>query len=425
MLQQHPPPKKVMKRKLLFLVALLLSFSIFSHAQIRPVRDLKPTVILISLDGFRYDYLDKYPSPTLNKLAKKGVRAKWMTPSFPTKTFPNHYTIATGLFPANNGIVENNIYDFGVRFSMSNREEVQKSRWWLGEPIWVTTEKQGQISASYFFPGTEAPIGGKQPTVWRGYNGDVPPQMRVDKLLEWFDLPAEKRPTMMTLYFSDVDDAGHEFSPDAEETKYAVWNVDGYIQRLMDGLKKRKIDKKVNLIIVSDHGMASVYPKNAVYLDDYFDLETADPILYAGEIVQIFPKPGMLNEIHTKLKDIKHSKCWKKAEIPARLNYSGSNRIAPIVCSADEGWNVTNRKRQGDWIKNLDNADRPRGAHGYDHELESMRAIFIGHGAAFPKGKVIEPFQNIHVYNLMTRILGLQPAKNDGDMRLAEAALKR
>ncbi len=402
---------------------LLFAFSLPFFAQ-KSVKDLKPTVILISLDGFRWDYLEKYQPPMLNKLAKDGVRAKWMIPSFPTKTFPNHYTIVTGLYPANNGIVENNIYDFGTVFSMSKKEEVQNPRWWLGEPIWVTAEKQGHIAAAYFWVGSETMIGGAQPTFWRAWNGKVPAEMRVDKVLGWFDLDREKRPTMITMYFNDVDDAGHEFSPDAEETKYAVLNVDRYVKQLMDGLKARKIEKKVNVIIVSDHGMAAVDQRNAVFLDEHFDFDLAEKIVWTNEIVQIFPHKGKLDQIYSKINDLKHATCWKKADIPARLHYQDSPRIAPIVCSSEEGWMTTSRKRYNDWIKDLDEITRPRGAHGYDNKYKSMQAIFVAHGAAFKRGYVAEPFENIEVYNLMCKILGLTPAKNDGNIRKVQGMLR-
>ena len=401
----------------------LFIFQVFAFSQ-KPVKDLKPTVILISLDGFRYDFLDKYKPETLRQLANEGVRAKWLIPSFPTKTFPNHYTIATGLYPAHHGIVENNVFDFGTVFSMSKREEVKNPRWWLGEPIWVTAEKQGQIAASYFWVGTETMIQGEAPTFWRTYNGKVPPEMRVDKVLGWLDLPKEKRPTMITLYFSDVDDAGHEFSPDAEETKYSVWNVDRYIGRLMDGLKQRKIDKNVNVIIVSDHGMANVDLRKTTFLDDYFNFDLAEKILWTNEIVQIFPNAGKTDEIYSKLKNLEHTTCWKKADIPARLHYQDSPRIAPIVCSSEEGWLTTSHKRYDDWIKDIDDIKKPRGAHGYDNKYQSMQATFIAHGAAFKKGYIAEPFENIQVYNLMCNILDLNPAPNDGNHELSKRVLK-
>ena len=407
------------------LAATLIVFVWASSFGQKPVTNLKPTVILISLDGFRYDYLDKYKPETLNRLAREGVRAKWMIPSFPTKTFPNHYTIVTGLYPAHHGIVENNVYDNGEIFKIDDRKQVQESRWWWGEPIWVTAEKQGQIAGSYFFVGSEAEIEGDRPTFWRTYNGKVPPEMRIDKALAWFDLPVEKRPTLITLYFSDTDDAGHEFGPDAEETAYAVMDVDRYIARLVAGLKRRGIERRVNIIIVSDHGMAARDQRNAIVMDDYFDTmdkTVADPVLTTGEIWQIFPKPGKEDFVMNRLKEIKHATCWRKAQIPARFHYDG-RRVAPIICSSDEGWSMTSRKRWDDTQKS-DDFDKMRGAHGYDNRVQSMQATFIARGPAFKRGYVAEPFENIHVYELMCKILALKPAKNDGDLKRVETMLR-
>lgn len=401
----------------------VLFFAVGASTQTKPA-DLKPTVILISLDGFRWDYLDKYRPPTLVSLAKSGVRAKWMIPSFPTKTFPNHYSIVTGLFPQNHGIVENNVYDFGEVFTMSKRDEVQNPRWWGGEPIWVTAEKQGQRTASYFWVGSETAIGGISPTQWRTYNGDVPNTMRIDKVLGYLDLPADKRPTMITLYFSATDDVGHEFGPDAEETGYAVREVDSYIARLVEGLKLRGIDKAVNIIIVSDHGMAPYYVKNVTYLDDHFDLELAEKILWTNEIIQIFPKLGNEDAIFSKINALPHATCWKKGTLPERLHYNDGKRVAPIVCSSEIGWITTNRERYKDWYENMNEKDRPRGAHGYDNKYQEMQATFIAHGPAFKKGYVAEPFENIHVYEVMCKILGLKPAKNDGSLGKVKSMLK-
>ncbi len=397
--------------------------SIVNLAQ-KPIRDLKPTVILVSLDGFRADYIEKFQTPVLSELAKTGVCARWMTPSFPTKTFPNHYTIATGLYPEHHGIIENNIADFGAVFRIDNKKEVQNPRWWLGEPVWVTAEKQGQIAAAYFFPGTETAIEGVRPDYFREYNGKVPNELRVDKILSYLDLPKEKRPTFLTLYFSDPDDAGHEFSPDSDETRYAALNVDRLVGRLMDGLKRRKIDKRANVIIVSDHGMATIDLHRAVFLDDYFNTDAlAKQILWTDEIVQIFPKDGRETEIISKLKNIQHANCWLKKDIPARFHYNDSPRIAPVVCLTEEGWQLTNHKRYEEKLERNDINQR-RGGHGYDNQLESMRATFVAHGAAFKKGFVAEPFENVQVYNLMCRILGLTPAKNDGNFETVKNMLK-
>jgi predicted AlkP superfamily pyrophosphatase or phosphodiesterase len=411
-----------------FLLALLLFGTAFPvRARPKPVKNLKPTIILISLDGFRSDYLTKYKPETLNYLARKGVRAKWLIPSFPTKTYPNHYTIATGLYPQNHGIVENNMYDkeFNAVFTLSKREEVENGRWWLGEPIWVTAEKQGQRSGSLFFPGTEAEIAGKRPTYWKRYDSNMPNPERVDTILSWLDAQPAERPTCLSLYFSDVDDAGHEFSPDSVETKRAVAKVDGEIGRLVKGLQARKIFKRVNLIIVSDHGMATVDLNNAILLDEIFDTELAERIFWTQEIVSIFPRSGKEEEIYSALKARlpPQAKVYRKSETPERFHYRNHQRIAPLVVLPEEGWVLTSRQRFAA-MKEKGDLRKVKGGHGYDNGLESMRAIFIAHGKAFKQGKVVEPFENIHIYNIMTQSLGLRPAKNDGSFAVARYVLR-
>jgi predicted AlkP superfamily pyrophosphatase or phosphodiesterase len=408
--------------------ACLLISSVSVPAQAKPIKDLRPTVLLISLDGFRYDYLNLYRPANLNALATDGVRARWMIPSFPSKTFPNHYSIATGLYPQNHGIVENNIYDpvFKAVFTLADRKEVENSRWWLGEPIWVTAEKQGQRSASVFYPGTEGEIAGTRLSFWRKYDEGTSNDVRVDTILSWLDLPRDQRPTFLALYFSDPDDAGHAFGPISSETKQAVLKVDGEIGRLISGLKAREIFSQINLIIVSDHGMATVRWSNAILLDKLFDTKLASRIFWTREIVSIFPKPGKEDQIYQSLKrKLPAQACvYRKAEMPARFHYSQSPRIAPLLVLPAEGWILTN-SREFSELRAKGETKANRGGHGYDNQLPSMRAIFIGHGDAFRKGKIVEPFENIQVYNIMTRILGLKPAPNDGDYRAAKAVLIR
>jgi predicted AlkP superfamily pyrophosphatase or phosphodiesterase len=415
-----------MKRKLCIAVFLLLC-TCQARAQVQPIRDLQPTVILISLDGFRADYLDKYKPPLLNRLARRGARARWLIPSFPTKTFPNHYTVATGLYPARHGIVENNIYDrnFNAVFGLSKREEVQNGRWYLGEPIWVTAEKQGQKAGAFFFPGTEAAIGGVRPTYWKEYDGKIPNAERVDTILSWLDKPRAERPTFYTLYFSDVDDAGHDYGPDAPETRAAVLKADADLSRLTEGLRERGVLSRVNLIIVSDHGMAKVNRRNAVFLDDAFDEKLAERVLSTGEITQIFPKDGQEQTIYNSLraKLPPQAKAYRKAEIPARWHYRDGERVAPIIVTPQEGWVLTTRKRFNEQQAKGE-LDGARGAHGYDNALPSMRALFIAHGAAIRRGRVVRPFANIHVYNIMARILNLRPAPNDGNFSASKAVLR-
>lgn len=396
------------------LLAIIASMSpVFGQ---KVIDDIKPTIILISLDGFRYDYLDKHQPPNLVKLAKNGVRAKWMQPSFPTKTNPNHYTVVTGLYPANHGIVDNTIYDYGVVMKMSDRRELEKPRWWGGEPIWVTAEKQGQISANYFWPGSEAPIGGKMSANYRLYNSYLPFSYRVDKLLSYLDLPQKQRPTILTLYYEETDEVGHEFGPDSEELKYAVMDADAIIGRLMDGLARRGIADKVNVIITSDHGMATYDARKVVFLDEAFDQGLAEQVVYSSPLAQIFPKPGKLDVVFEKVKELKNLTCTRKEDLPERFHYKQGKRVAPIFCVADKGWIVSDRKSHESWINNQDGIDRPRGNHGYDNEMQEMQATFIAHGPAFKKGMLAEPFANIEVYNLMCEILGLTPATNDGKL---------
>ena len=413
-------------RHSLLIAGLLLSLIATACVAPKSIIQLRPTIILISLDGFRYDYLEKHQPPNLISLARDGVQAKWMIPSFPTKTFPNHYAIATGLYPQNNGIVENSVFDrsFNATFTMGNREEVQNGRWWLGEPIWITAEKQGQKSAPLFWPGSEAEIAGKRPTYWKPYEGAMANDARVSALLGWLDLPSADRPTFLGLYFSDVDTASHDFSPDAVETRDSVIKVDGDLGRLIEGLKTRGIFTQVNLIIVSDHGMATQNRNDVVILDELFDTKLAEKILWSGEIVSIFPNPETEEKIYSTLKAKlpPQAQVYRKAELPARLHYSNSSRIAPLVVLPSEGWTISTRKRF-DEMKARTQNNGLKGGHGYDNEFASMRAIFIGHGPAFKKGAVIEPFENIQVYNVMTRILGLTAAPNDGNDSLANAAL--
>jgi len=382
---------------------------------------LQPTVILISVDGFRWDYLEKVAAPNLRQLAATGVRAKALIPVFPTKTFPNHYTIVTGLYPEHHGIVANTMYDpeFDAKFSMSNRAAVQDGRWWGGEPLWVTAEKQHQISGILFWPGSEAEISGVRPTYWKIYDDDFPNTARVDTVLAWLDLPAERRPTFLTLYFSDVDHAGHRHSPDSQQVKTAILEIDHILGRLVQSLEARDIFDQVNIIIVSDHGMTAVTFDRVIYLDDYLDLEKVEVVDW-NPIVALRPRLMIEDEIYQALvKAHPYLRVYRKAEIPARLHYNQHRRIMPIIGIASDGWKIS---RHG--TRNTVEGFYTSGEHGYDNALPAMRAIFIARGPAFKSGFVVAPFQNIHIYNLICAILKLRPARNDGDLDSVRVMLK-
>ena len=211
-----------------------------------------------------------YSAPNINRLAAKGVSAD-LIPSYPSKTFPNHYTIVTGLYPGHHGIVANTIKDppTGRRLSMSNSIENGDAMWWGGEPIWVTVQRAGMLSAAMFWPGSEAPIEGHRPNFWAPFNSELPGTKRVDQVLSWLDLPPGRRPTFLTLYFSEVDAAGHNYGPNSSAVRTAVRRADGHLGRLLRGLERRHLTDKVNIVIVADHGMAETSTNRVVVLDDY------------------------------------------------------------------------------------------------------------------------------------------------------------
>lgn len=407
------------KGKLLLLLAALLATAAAQTPA--PITDLKPTVLLISVDGFRWDYLDRHQPPNLSALAKGGVRAKWMIPSFPTKTFPNHYSIVTGLYPDHHGIVANSMWDdeMSKKFAMSMRAEVQNAKWWGGEPIWVTAEKAGVRTAPLYWPGSEAAIEGIRPTYWEAFDEDhsQPHEYRLQRFFTWIDLPVTHRPQFLSLYFEDVDSAGHDHGPDSPELAAAVSKVDKTIGELMAGLRERGIADKINLIIVSDHGMAPSPHK--LFLEEYLDIASVNLVDWSP-VLAIDQKNGNLEAVLARLKKVPHLSVYRKSELPARWHYGKHPRVPDIIAVADEGWEITTRKRL---------ANRKRGpevaTHGYDNELPSMRATFLAHGPAFVSGKVIGPFANINVYALMCKLLGLQPAPNDGSLAPFAKALRR
>lgn len=377
----------------------------------------RPPVILVSLDGFRADYLDRGLTPVLSGLARDGVRAKALIPVFPTKTFPNHYSIVTGRWPGVHGIIGNEFFapDLGRSFRMADREAVRDGRFWGAEPIWVTAERQGVITAPFFWPGSEAAIEGVRPTYMRPFDPGMPDSARVRQVLEWLDLPAARRPAFLTLYTSVVDAAGHERGPDAPETRAAIAQADSLVGRLLDGLKARGLERKVDLIVVSDHGMTSTSPTRVIYLDDLVDRGAVE-VDALSPVLMLRPRAGLEESVYHHLKRAPHLTTYRRAELPERFHLLNSPRVPALVALADEGWEI--RWRTGSGPVGL-------GDHGFDDSLPSMRAIFLAHGPDFRRGIVVPAFRNIHIYTLLAELLGIRPAATDGSPDSVRTLLSR
>jgi predicted AlkP superfamily pyrophosphatase or phosphodiesterase len=390
-----------------------------SDPDAHPPSPLESTLILISLDGFMPSYAERHATPNLDAVAREGVRARALKPVFPTKTFPNHYTIVTGLYPARHGIISNNIYDplIDSRFSLSNRDAVGDSRWWGGEPIWVTAEKQGLITATMFWPGSEAAIGGVRPTYWFEYDGALPNEDRVDQALAWLELPPQERPRFITLYFSDVDTRGHRHGPESREVADAVAHVDSLIGRLLDGLAAQGIEDDVNLMIVSDHGMASTSRDRVVILDDFLDPEDLR-IIDLSPVLMAEPVGVSIAEAIDALRRSPHLDVYHRDSVPPQWHFAGNHRIPSLIAVAEEGRSIASRRQ---FERNRDRFDG--GAHGYPPEVRAMDALFIASGPSFARGVEVEPFSNVHLYNVMAAVLGIIPANNDGDFEIMKPYL--
>jgi predicted AlkP superfamily pyrophosphatase or phosphodiesterase len=342
-----------------------------------------------------------------------------MVPVFPSVTFPNFYTIATGLYPEHHGIVSNNMRDSTLgRFGLKDTAAVHDPRWWSGEPIWVTAVKQGRRAATYFWPGSDVAIAGVRPTYYEVYDQRVPNADRVRQVLDWLSLPEDKAPALITVYFNDVDDAGHRFGPDTPETDSAIARVDSAVGAIMSGLNQRGLDARVNLIVVSDHGMAALSPSHFIYLDDFVNADQASPV-DLGPVVSLMPRTGATDEVYAGVSRAPHLKVYRRAEIPPSYHYRSNPRIPPIVGVADEGWAVTTHAYVA-----AHGGETLRGVHGYPPNFPSMRAIFLARGPAFRENVQVEPFQNIHVYDLLAHLLGLRPAPNDGSLDSVAAVMR-
>jgi predicted AlkP superfamily pyrophosphatase or phosphodiesterase len=400
---------------LLFALA-LLGGCVASETNLTPGRGAEATVtILVSIDGLRPDYLDRGTTPNLNALAAAGVKAA-MRPSFPTKTFPNHYTIVTGLRPDRHGIVDNSMVDAArpdVTFSLGNATQALDPFWWNGaEPLWATAEKAGIRTATMFWPGSEVAIGDRRPANWLRFDENISGAQRVETVIDWMRRPAANRPQFVTVYFDTVDTAGHDHGPDAPETDAAMAEVDARIGDLVAGLKA--LGRSANFVITSDHGMTATSAERVVPLQSMVDPAKVK-VLVDGPYAALRPLPGAEAEVWASLsKPRPHVTCWRKEEIPERFQYGRHPRVPPFFCLAESGWTITNPARE----------PRFGGAHGYDNHAPEMNAVFIASGPSIAKGAALPLFDNVHVYPLLARLVGVAPRPSDGDPAVLAPVLR-
>ncbi len=399
-------------RLILLIVALLLPAGLATKEPVQPV------TVLVGIDGFRADYLDRGHTPRLAALAKQGAHAA-MRPSFPTKTFPNHFAIVTGKRPDRNGIVGNSMIDPrrpGVMFSLGNIVQALDPFWWSeAEPVWITAEKAGLRTATMFWPGSEVAYDGRRPADWLRYDQNVTNVQRVNTLLDWLRRPAGTRPAFATLYFDTVDTQGHRFGPDSTEVNAALAEVDARIGELIDGAAKLGVP--LNLVVVADHGMRATDDSRVIQLETLIDRASYIAV-ETGPYAAIEPVTGTDARVaEALLGPHDHMTCTRKEDLPERLHWGQNPRVAAIVCIAEEGWTI---------LSGTPAYPVKGGAHGYDNADPEMLAVFIAHGPAFAQGAQLPVFDNVAVAALLRAAMGL-PEDADADGKLADvrAALRR
>lgn len=386
-----------------------------------PEQQNKPYVILISADGFRYDYADKYHAENLIALRNEGVQAESMIPSFPSLTFPNHYSIVTGLYPSHHGLVSNTFYDPQRKtdYRISSRSKVQDGSWYGGTPLWVLAEKQHMVSASFYWVGSEAAIQEISPTYFYHFNEQIDIDKRVQTVVDWLKLPADRRPHLITFYFPEVDHAGHMFGPDSPETEQAVKILDCGVKKLNDAVKATGLP--VSFVFVSDHGMTLTDTAHTISQPPVID--TAKFIIPSGGdvVVNLYARNKMdIASTYNQLKQMqKGFKTYLKSNVPSHLHYSAMDDrhgcIGDIVLIAERPY-----------VFNFSRGKSSPGRHGFDpSQVKDMHATFYAWGPAFRSHAKIASFQNVDVYPVITEILGLKSNENiDGTKMQARKILK-
>jgi alkaline phosphatase D len=400
----------------------LLIFFLASH--LMQASEKNHCVVVLSMDGFRWDYSALFHTPNLDRVAKNGCKAVSLKPCYPSKTFPNHYAIATGLYPDHNGIVQNSFYDPKLDrvFRMGDRMAVEDSVFWEGEAIWETAEQQGVQTAAYFWVGTESNER-YRPEMRKFYESGFPYEQQIDTVIHWLSLPSETRPELVLFYFDEPDKTSHDTGPVSKETGEVVKRLDRLVGHLVRELKRveKKCNLEVDLIILSDHGMGNVPEGQQVFLEDVIDLKKIRHINSGSPVVNLDPEPSYLGEACNKLRSTPHLKVWKREELPVAYHYGTHQRIPALVVEADSGWGLEIRhKAQGTRLK----GGYSLGVHGYDPANTDMHGIFYAEGPSFKKGFVQPTFENVNIYELLARLLNIKPAKTDGNLNVVKGMLK-
>ncbi|MCF8368923.1 MAG: ectonucleotide pyrophosphatase/phosphodiesterase [Bacteroidales bacterium] len=389
------------------LLILLLPILIFSGCFTKQEPE-KPYVIMLSMDGFRWDYTDKVPTPNFDKIAKMGVKAKSLRPSFPTKTFPNHYSIATGLVPDHHGIVLNSFYDPETKrkYEIFDRTAVEDGSFYDGEPIWVTADNQGVVSGSFFWVGSEADIAGKHPTYWKRYDHKFDYGQRIDTVIAWLQKPEAVRPHLILWYYDEPDHSGHKFGPDSPELERTIVMMDSLLGVFLTKLESLPNAGQFNVIVTSDHGMGNISNDRKIALYDHVKKEWIEEIEGYNPNYNIMANKGYEDSIYMALQSVVGISVWKTGELPDRLIYGSNPRTLDLVVLADSSYSVVlyPDKKVGN------------GAHGFDNDNKDMHAIFYAFGPAFKVDYISPAFNNIDIYPLICEILNLNPAPVDGTL---------
>ena len=387
----------------------------------------QPHVLLISFDGFRHDYAERYQLPNFTDFIRKGTAAEYMLPSFPSKTFPNHYTVVTGLYPGNHGLVDNTFYDSlrDVVFAMNRRELVEDAYFYGGTPLWQLAQQQGVKSASFFWVGSEVSIQSSYPDYYKVYDGEAPNEARIDTVMHWFSLPAEQRPRFISLYFSLVDSEGHSSGPNSGELRETVQEADRLLGLIVEKTDALKLP--VNIIITSDHGMYELRetPETLIFLGELFPAGANLRYANSGPIIHVYE-----DDIAGREKLYQHLTArqqqfvtYRREETPAHWHYRTHNRIGDLLLVAEPGHYFRDGLPEpGRMLKK-----KPWGVHGYDpYTTPEMRAIFYAKGPQIKEGLLIQPFENVNVYPFVAQLLGLKtPEKIDGRKEVLREVIKK